>query len=58
MAKNNQSNGKQVRSVKEQENPSSKEIQVVPGNIGILTVQLLNSINERLIEIRELLKNG
>jgi len=58
MAKNNKSKGIQVRDVKAaEEKPKTREIQLIPGNTAILTVQLLNSINDQLIEIKELLKN-
>lgn len=50
---------KQVRDVKGEEKPKDERIQVNPGNTHILTVQLLNSINQNLIELRkEIVKNG
>lgn len=56
---NNRIPKKQVRDIKQDVIPPAKrEIQVSQGNAAILTVQLLNSVNENLIEIKELLKNG
>lgn len=38
--------------------PQKRAIQVSQGNAAVLTVQLLNAINENLIEMKELLKEG
>ncbi len=47
---------KQVNDVKGE--PEKRQVEIARGNIDILTVQLLNSINEKLTNIEELLKNG
>jgi len=47
---------KQVNDV--QGEPAKRQVEINRGNIDILTVQLLNSINEKLTNIEELLKNG
>lgn len=36
--------------------PQKREVQINQGNTAVLTIQLLNSINENLIAIKELLK--
>lgn len=45
--------GKAVRDIKGEDKKDKKDdkIQVVPGNIDVLSVQLLNSINQNLILI-------
>lgn len=58
MSKNNRLPKKQVRDVKGQDKPATRQIEIIPGNTASLTVQFLNSINENLIAIKELLKSG
>ena len=57
MSNHNRLPKKQVRDVKAQESVQRANIEINPGNTAILTVKLLNSINENLIEIKEAL-NG
>ena len=50
---------KQVRSVKQDKiQPQRTSITVTEDNAPILTVKLLNVINENLIALREEIKNG
>ena len=49
---------KQVRDVKGEVEPGKRQIDIVNGNTAILTVQFLNSINENLIDIRNMLKEA
>jgi len=63
MSNNRMNKPKNVRSVKGQpqvkpDAPTRREIPVNHGNAPILTVQFLNSINDSLIEIKDLLKDG
>ena len=45
--------GKAVRDVKGEDKPKTEPTKIDPGNIPILTVQLLNSINQNIIELRK-----
>lgn len=58
MSNNRMKKPKQVRDVQGETKPDRRQIPVDHGNAPILTVQFLNAINDRLIEIRDLLKNG
>ena len=49
---------KQVRDVKGQEEPVRTTIDINPGNTTVLTVKLLNDMNNNLVAIKELLANG
>ena len=51
---------KQVRDVKGQGEPVPVRttVDINPGNTTVLTVKLLNDMNNNLVEIKELLKNG
>ena len=48
--------GKEIRDVKGEEPKKDDKIQVIAGNIPILTVQMLNSINVSLLAIRRILE--
>jgi len=58
MSKNNRLPKKQVRDVKGEEPALRANIEVNPGNTAVLTVKLLNDINNNLIAIKEALKDG
>jgi len=51
---------KQVRDVKGQDDPVPVRttIDINPGNTTVLTVKLLNDMNNNLVAIKELLANG
>lgn len=58
MSKNNRL-PKKVRSVKKQDPvPARTNIEINPGNTAVLTVKLLNDINNNLTEIKEALIHG
>jgi hypothetical protein len=55
MSKNNRL-PKKVRDIKAQ--PERTDVQVNPGNTAVLTVRLLNDINNNLVAIKKALEHG
>ena len=53
MAVKDKSSGKQVRDIKAQE-PVNPTIEINPGNVSILTVKILDQINQNLLKLIKL----
>lgn len=56
MASKNNRMKKNVRDVKAM--PDPRTLTIEPGNVSVLTVKLLDSINQNLVALREEIKNG
>ena len=56
MASKNNRLKKNVRDVKA--TPDPKTLMIEPGNVSVLTVKLLDSINQNLVALREEIRNG
>ncbi len=56
MASKNNRMKKQVREIKKAPEPTTLTIE--PGNVSVLTVKLLDQINQNLVALREEIRNG